>query len=159
MIGLDFVWFALQAANKIMTLIISTLAFLFIILRSPQVFILVGHPYSTTFRMITYLLCFPLAFTYALLETRTTYEGFILLNVEGDPMKIGTFLLGGIAGAAAVIYLNRKSKSMLFSAFSSSSESMGKVVDKAKDSLVNKSFGDSTAQKFLDFKLEWPESS
>ncbi|WP_307546969.1 MULTISPECIES: hypothetical protein [unclassified Paenibacillus] len=39
-IGLTLVWFALQAANKIMTLIISTLAFLFIILRSPQVFIL-----------------------------------------------------------------------------------------------------------------------
>ncbi|MCY9664741.1 hypothetical protein M5X11_07200 [Paenibacillus alginolyticus] len=63
-------------------------------------------------------------------------------------MKIGTFLLGGIAGAAAVIYLNRKSKSMLFSAFSSSSESMGKVVDKAKDSLVNKSFGNSSAKSF-----------
>ncbi|MGO4273754.1 hypothetical protein AB4Z22_28640 [Paenibacillus sp. TAF58] len=63
-------------------------------------------------------------------------------------MKIGTFLLGGIAGAAAVIYLNRKSKSLLFSAFSSSSESMGKVVDKAKDSLVNKSFGNSAAKNF-----------
>ncbi|TXK76563.1 hypothetical protein [Paenibacillus sp. N3.4] len=61
-------------------------------------------------------------------------------------MKIGTFLLGGIAGAAAVVYLNRKSKSMLFSAFSSSSESMGKVVDKARDSLVSKSFKESTAK-------------
>ncbi|SDN88252.1 hypothetical protein SAMN04487897_105256 [Paenibacillus sp. yr247] len=61
-------------------------------------------------------------------------------------MKIGTFLLGGIAGAAAVIYLNRKSKSMLFSAFSSTSESMGKVVDKAKDTFVNKSFGNSAAK-------------
>ncbi|MGO4273755.1 hypothetical protein AB4Z22_28645, partial [Paenibacillus sp. TAF58] len=37
------IWFALQAANKIITLIISTLAFLFIILRSPQVFILIGQ--------------------------------------------------------------------------------------------------------------------
>ncbi|OCT12504.1 hypothetical protein A8709_32280 [Paenibacillus pectinilyticus] len=63
-------------------------------------------------------------------------------------MKLGTFMLGGIAGAAAVIYLNRKSKSMLFSAFSSSSESMGKVVDKAKDSFSNKSFGDSMSRNF-----------
>ncbi|OPH60883.1 hypothetical protein BC351_16970 [Paenibacillus ferrarius] len=63
-------------------------------------------------------------------------------------MKIGTFLLGGIAGAAAVVYLNRKSKSMLFSAFSSSSESMGKVVDKAKDTFTSKTFNStSTAPK------------
>ncbi|NEW06112.1 hypothetical protein GK047_08830 [Paenibacillus sp. SYP-B3998] len=67
-------------------------------------------------------------------------------------MKIGTFLLGGIAGAAAVIYLNRKSKSLMMSAFSSSSESMGKVMGRAKDSLVNnsfkESFKDSTSKSF-----------
>lgn len=63
-------------------------------------------------------------------------------------MKIGAFLLGGIAGAAAVVYWNRKSKSMLFSAFSSSSESMGKVVDKAKDTFVNKSFSDSAVKNY-----------
>lgn len=63
-------------------------------------------------------------------------------------MKLGTFMLGGIAGAAAVIYLNRKSKSMLFSAFSSSSDSMGKVVDKAKDTFASKSFGDSAVRNF-----------
>ncbi len=74
-------------------------------------------------------------------------------------MKIGTFLLGGIAGAAAVIYLNRKSKSMLFSAFSSSSESMGKVVDKAKDSFGEQIIWRFSGQKFLDFKLKWPKSS
>jgi uncharacterized membrane protein len=38
-------------------------------------------------------------------------------------MRIGTFLLGGIAGAAAVIYLNRNAKSMMFSAFNSSNTS------------------------------------
>ncbi|MFD0694867.1 hypothetical protein ACFQZT_12245 [Paenibacillus sp. GCM10027628] len=63
-------------------------------------------------------------------------------------MKIGTFLLGGIAGAAAVIYLNRKSKSLMLSAFSSSSESMGKVMDRAKDKFVSKTFKDSTAKNF-----------
>lgn len=63
-------------------------------------------------------------------------------------MRIGAFMLGGIAGAAAVIYLNRKSKSMMLSAFSSSSESMGKVVDKAKDSFGSKAFKDSTAKNF-----------
>ncbi|NOU99241.1 hypothetical protein [Paenibacillus planticolens] len=63
-------------------------------------------------------------------------------------MRIGTFLLGGIAGAAAVIYLNRKSKSMLFSAFSSSSESMGKVMDKAKDTFASKSSSDKTVRNF-----------
>ncbi|MNI25928.1 hypothetical protein D3C73_796070 [compost metagenome] len=48
-------------------------------------------------------------------------------------MRIGTFLLGGIAGAAAVIYLNRKSNSMLLSAFSSSSDSMNQVASNAKE--------------------------
>ncbi len=51
-------------------------------------------------------------------------------------MRLGTFLLGGVAGAAAVIYLNRKSKSMLFSAFSSSSDTMGKAMNKAKDTMT-----------------------
>jgi hypothetical protein len=37
----------------------------------------------------------------------------------GIYMRVGTFLLGGIAGAAAVIYLNRNAKSMMFSAFNS----------------------------------------
>lgn len=63
-------------------------------------------------------------------------------------MRIGTFLLGGIAGAAAVVYLNRRSKSMLLSAFSSSSESMGKVVDKAKDTWSNKSTGGTAFKNF-----------
>jgi hypothetical protein len=38
-------------------------------------------------------------------------------------MRIGTFLLGGVAGAAAVIYFNRNAKSMMFSAFNSSNTS------------------------------------
>jgi hypothetical protein len=37
----------------------------------------------------------------------------------GIYMRVGTFLLGGIAGAAAVIYFNRNAKSMMFSAFNS----------------------------------------
>jgi uncharacterized membrane protein len=52
-------------------------------------------------------------------------------------MRVGTFLLGGIAGAAAVVYLNRKTKSMMFKAFNSSSSSMGKMMDKAKDTFTN----------------------
>ncbi|RTE10488.1 hypothetical protein [Paenibacillus whitsoniae] len=66
-------------------------------------------------------------------------------------MKLGTFLLGGIAGAAAVVYLNRKSKSMLFSAFSSSNNSMGRMmdkVDKAKDSFMSKSHEANSAKAF-----------
>jgi hypothetical protein len=44
----------------------------------------------------------------------------------GIKMKMGTFLMGGIAGAAAVMYFNRKAKSMMFSGFSSSNASVGK---------------------------------
>jgi gas vesicle protein len=62
-----------------------------------------------------------------------------LIVMEGIMMRVSTFLLGGIAGAAAVIYLNRKSKSMLFSAFSSSSNSMSKLMDNSKDNMSGKS--------------------
>ncbi|WP_028548697.1 hypothetical protein [Paenibacillus sp. UNC451MF] len=48
-------------------------------------------------------------------------------------MKVGTFLLGGLVGAAAVIYFNNKSKSMLFSAISSNKQSLGNVSDKSKE--------------------------
>ncbi|NOU97587.1 hypothetical protein GC093_30825 [Paenibacillus sp. LMG 31456] len=47
-------------------------------------------------------------------------------------MKLGSFLFGGLVGAAAVVYLNNKSKSMLFSALSSN-QSVGNMMDKAKD--------------------------
>lgn len=48
-------------------------------------------------------------------------------------MKFGSFLLGGLVGAAAVVYLNNRSKSMLFSAFNSNNQSIGNMMDKAKD--------------------------
>lgn len=48
-------------------------------------------------------------------------------------MKVGSFLLGGLVGAAAVIYFNNKSKSMLFSAISSNNRSLGNCSDKSKD--------------------------
>jgi hypothetical protein len=58
--------------------------------------------------------------------------------MEGLKMRVGTFLLGGIAGAAAVIYLNRKSKSWMLSAFNSSNTSMGNMMDKAKSNFTGK---------------------
>jgi hypothetical protein len=58
--------------------------------------------------------------------------------MEGLKMRVGTFLLGGIAGAAAVIYLNRKSKSWMLSAFNSSNASMGNMMDKAKNNFTGK---------------------
>lgn len=53
-------------------------------------------------------------------------------------MRVSTFLLGGIAGAAAVIYLNRKSKSMLFSAFSSTNDSVTNFMNTSKNPLASK---------------------
>ncbi|SFK92402.1 hypothetical protein SAMN03159341_102176 [Paenibacillus sp. 1_12] len=45
-------------------------------------------------------------------------------------MKVGAFLLGGLVGAAAVVYLSGKSKSMLMSSFSSNRESVGNNINK-----------------------------
>jgi len=64
-------------------------------------------------------------------------------------MRIGTFLLGGVVGAAAVVYLNRKTGgSLLMSAFSSSGESVGKTVGKTKETFSGKSFTDLSAKSF-----------
>lgn len=64
-------------------------------------------------------------------------------------MKLGSFLLGGLVGAAAVVYLNNKSKSMLFSALSSN-QSVGNMMDKAKDRFNGAS--DSSASHAFDGK-------
>jgi hypothetical protein len=47
----------------------------------------------------------------------------------GDDMRLGTFVLGGLMGAAAVIYLSdRKNRSMKFSAFTSPVDTLGKMM-------------------------------
>ncbi|NHN28752.1 hypothetical protein [Paenibacillus agricola] len=51
-------------------------------------------------------------------------------------MKMGSFLLGGMVGAAAVIYLNTKNKAMLLSAFSGNNASMGNNMSKAKEKMT-----------------------
>ncbi|MCR8634431.1 hypothetical protein [Paenibacillus radicis (ex Xue et al. 2023)] len=60
-------------------------------------------------------------------------------------MKLGSFLFGGLVGAAAVVYLNNKSKSMLLSAFSSNNQSVGNMMDKAKDRFNGASDSASTS--------------
>jgi len=51
-------------------------------------------------------------------------------------MRFGSFLIGGLVGAAAVVYFNNKSKSMLLSAISSNKDT-GSTFDKAKDSMTS----------------------
>jgi hypothetical protein len=47
-------------------------------------------------------------------------KNIIEIKMDGGMIvRVGAFLFGGLVGAAAVIYLNNKSKSMLLSAFSS----------------------------------------
>lgn len=53
-------------------------------------------------------------------------------------MRLGAFVLGGLVGAAAVIYLSdRKNRSMTFSAFTSPMDTLGKMMGGNKD-LMNK---------------------
>jgi hypothetical protein len=63
-------------------------------------------------------------------------------------MRMGTFLLGGVAGAAAVIYLNRKTKSTLLRAFISSDDSMGNIAGKTKDTFSGKPGSETSAKNF-----------
>lgn len=63
-------------------------------------------------------------------------------------MRMGTFLLGSIAGAAAVVYLNRKTNSTLFRAFTSQDASMGKMIGKAANSISGKTGSETSAQNF-----------
>lgn len=49
-------------------------------------------------------------------------------------MKLGSFLLGGVVGAAAAVYFSNRSKPMLWSAMMSA-DGFGGVVNKAKSKL------------------------
>ncbi|MBP1988921.1 hypothetical protein [Paenibacillus eucommiae] len=63
-------------------------------------------------------------------------------------MRVGSFLLGGIAGVAAVFYLNRKMKTFMFSEFNSSSNSLGKMMNSNKESVSGKAASSSSAPGF-----------
>ncbi|KIL41522.1 hypothetical protein SD70_06515 [Gordoniibacillus kamchatkensis] len=57
-------------------------------------------------------------------------------------MRIGAFVLGGLVGAAAVIYLSdKKNRSMMLNMFSSPADSLGKMfgkpAGKAADTVMN----------------------
>jgi gas vesicle protein len=51
-------------------------------------------------------------------------------------MRMGTFLLGGIVGACAVVYMNRKN-GMMLSNFTNAGQSIGNMVNKAKSKFSN----------------------
>jgi hypothetical protein len=52
-------------------------------------------------------------------------------------MRMGSFLLGGMVGAAVVVYMNTKNKAMLLSAFSGNNSSMGSTMSKAKERITS----------------------
>ncbi|WP_248925390.1 hypothetical protein [Paenibacillus hamazuiensis] len=45
-------------------------------------------------------------------------------------MRMGAFLLGGLVGAAAVVYFQQNRKNLMMSTMSSTSDSIGKIVEK-----------------------------
>jgi hypothetical protein len=63
----------------------------------------------------------------------------------GISMRVGAFLFGSLVGAAAVIYLNNKSKSMLLSAFSGNNQSVRGMVNKATDKITGTMNNSQTA--------------
>ncbi|SDC39405.1 hypothetical protein SAMN02799630_00463 [Paenibacillus sp. UNCCL117] len=63
-------------------------------------------------------------------------------------MKLGTFLLGGIVGAAAAVYVSKRAKPMLFSALSSNDAAsglLGSRTGKSGKSADSHSFGAGVA--------------
>ncbi|MDB5053786.1 MAG: hypothetical protein JWM44_1836 [Bacilli bacterium] len=54
-------------------------------------------------------------------------------------MRMGMFLLGGIVGAAAVVYINRNN--MMMSNFSNAGQSVGNMMDKAKTKFSSMNMG------------------
>jgi hypothetical protein len=51
-------------------------------------------------------------------------------------MRMGTFLLGGIVGACAMVYMNRKN-GMMLSNITNAGQSVGNMVNKAKSKFTN----------------------
>jgi hypothetical protein len=53
-------------------------------------------------------------------------------------MKWSAFLLGGLVGAAAVVYMQKGKKSMMFAGMGNSTgDSVSKMLDKGKDQVMN----------------------
>jgi hypothetical protein len=54
----------------------------------------------------------------------------------GKHMRMGTFLLGGIVGAVAVVYFNRNN-SMLMTNISEAGQTVGNMVNRARNTMSN----------------------
>ncbi|PZE21973.1 hypothetical protein [Paenibacillus xerothermodurans] len=52
-------------------------------------------------------------------------------------MRLGAFLFGGLLGAAAVIYLNNKNRSMILEMMSSNNQSLGGMMNKAQNNIAD----------------------
>lgn len=63
-------------------------------------------------------------------------------------MKFGSFLLGGLVGVAAAVYFTRNRDSMMFSSFNS--KNFGKMFNKVKGKMPEKSNSFQTIQSMLD---------
>jgi len=81
-------------------------------------------------------------------ETRIVKQ--ITLRNGGKHMRLRSFLMGGIIGAAAVVYMNRYKSSMMFSNFSNAGQSMSKMMDKAKSKFSSGSMSSTQAKDYPD---------
>lgn len=78
------------------------------------------------------------------LKCGSKLQSSIEQNGGDNLMRLGTFVLGGILGAAAVVYLSdRKNRSMKFSALTSPIDSLGKMMGGKMDRAMN-NFADQT---------------
>jgi Sec-independent protein translocase protein TatA len=80
-------------------------------------------------------------------ETIRVYVSIIGRN-GGDIMRMGTFLLGGIVGAVAVVYMNRNN-GMSMSNLANAGQTVGNMVNKAKSNFsnMNSNMGMNSNQK------------
>jgi gas vesicle protein len=62
---------------------------------------------------------------------------------------MGTFLLGGIVGAVAVVYFNRNS-GMMMSNISQAGQTVGNLVNKARNSISNMDMGMMSSNKAMN---------
>jgi uncharacterized membrane protein len=72
------------------------------------------------------------------------------IEMEEDRMRMSSFIMGGILGAAATVYLNRNNNGMTFS-LGQAGESVNKMVDTARNKMMNNSNqGLDKVEKILD---------
>lgn len=61
----------------------------------------------------------------------------VIYELEGYPLRMSGFVVGGLLGAAAAMYFNRTNRTFSFSSISNAGQALDNVVEKARSRMMS----------------------